>query len=491
MSIRSGFFNSIDGDRRYNAGRFAEYFATFIGNGVFPNPSTNLQVISNNDMTVTVRAGKAWINGYILINDNDYILNIDVADGLLNRIDRIVVRYDTVDREMKLEVKRGDYATNAVAKGLQRDADAYELGLADIIVKNGIISITQANISDLRLNDDLCGIVHGIVEQVDTTTLFNQYLTWLDEKKDQYDNDMMQWTTNKKDEFNIWTTIQEQDFESWRRQEKANFDAWFASAQNILDENIAANLLIMIGDLPNLTTADKSNLVNAVNEVESIAANKVDQVEGKGLSTENYTTEEKSKLEGIEEGAEVNEVSEEEHKALETKVTSHLAESTTQAHLAKSISLEDTENNFVAQELEGAMNELFTSVSNGKTLVSGAITGVDDSVVIPADPTFNDLVNAIGQIRTGLQTASGSFSSRPGRTFIVSGVAFAPSTVVVWGTSGIAEGSAVSTKHPLSSYRLLKNSLGATSITRNSDGFTIVLSGSATKNYDYYWYAYE
>src|SRR5699024_4746666 len=162
--------------------------------------------------------GKAWINGYILINDNDYILNIDVADGLLNRIDRIVVRYDTVDREMKLEVKRGDYATNAVAKGLQRDADAYELGLADIIVKNGIISITQANISDLRLNDDLCGIVHGIVEQVDTTTLFNQYLTWLDEKKDQYDNDMLQWTFNKQDDFNSWAIIQEQDFESWRRQ---------------------------------------------------------------------------------------------------------------------------------------------------------------------------------------------------------------------------------------------------------------------------------
>ena len=47
---RSAFFNSINGDRRYKAEVFAEYFSSFIGNGVFPNPSTSLQVIANDDM---------------------------------------------------------------------------------------------------------------------------------------------------------------------------------------------------------------------------------------------------------------------------------------------------------------------------------------------------------------------------------------------------------------------------------------------------------
>ena len=107
MAIRSGFFNSVSGDRKYDAKRFAEYFASFIGNGVFPNPSDNLQVISNNNMTVTVRPGKAWINGYILVNDDDYILSIDVADGVLKRIDRVVLRYDVTDREIRIEVKKG------------------------------------------------------------------------------------------------------------------------------------------------------------------------------------------------------------------------------------------------------------------------------------------------------------------------------------------------------------------------------------------------
>ena len=201
MAIRSGFFNSVNGDRKYDAKRFAEYFASFIGNGVFPNPSSNLQVTANNDMTVTVRAGKAWINGYILINDDNYILEIEPADGVLNRIDRIVARYGVVDREIRLEVKKGTFASNPVAPELQRDADAYELGLADIYVGNGVISISQSAITDLRLNTELCGIVHGVVEQVDTTTLFNQYLTWLDEKKTQYNNDMVSWTTQKQNDF--------------------------------------------------------------------------------------------------------------------------------------------------------------------------------------------------------------------------------------------------------------------------------------------------
>ena len=77
MAIRSGFFNSVNGDRKYDANRFAEYFASFIGNGVFPDPSDGLQVVANDDMTVTVKAGKCWINGYIMINDDDYILEID------------------------------------------------------------------------------------------------------------------------------------------------------------------------------------------------------------------------------------------------------------------------------------------------------------------------------------------------------------------------------------------------------------------------------
>lgn len=158
--IKSGFFNSMNGDRKYDASRFAEYFASFIGNGVFPD---SLQVISNNNMTVTVKSGKAWINGYIMINDADYILNINAADGVLNRIDRIVLRFDVVDREIRLEVKQGTFAGTPVAPALQRDSDVYELCLADISVVAGAINISQGNILDTRLISNLCGKVDTLI----------------------------------------------------------------------------------------------------------------------------------------------------------------------------------------------------------------------------------------------------------------------------------------------------------------------------------------
>ena len=61
---KSSFFNSVSGDRVYRAEEWAEYFASFIGNGVFPVPSSGLQVVAGSGMAVTVKTGKAWINGY-------------------------------------------------------------------------------------------------------------------------------------------------------------------------------------------------------------------------------------------------------------------------------------------------------------------------------------------------------------------------------------------------------------------------------------------
>lgn len=257
MAIRSGFFNSVNGDRKYDAKRFAEYFAAFIGNGVFPNPSTNLQAMTNDDMTITIKPGKAWINGYILINDDDYIIGIEPADGVLNRIDRVVARYDVVDREIRIGVKKGTFASDPIAQELQRDADAYELCIADVKVSAGAIKVTQADVTDLRLNKELCGIVHGIVEQVDTTTLFNQYVGW-------YQN-----TTGQAE---IDITIMKQQFEQ-------DFNTWFETVQNTLGEDAAGNLLILINgtrdDLESHKAENVQQFENLENTLNNIRTNDI------------------------------------------------------------------------------------------------------------------------------------------------------------------------------------------------------------------------
>ena len=64
MAQRSSFFNSIAGDRKYRAEDWAEYFGSLIGNGYFAGDSAALQVIPGAGMTVVVRAGRAFVNGY-------------------------------------------------------------------------------------------------------------------------------------------------------------------------------------------------------------------------------------------------------------------------------------------------------------------------------------------------------------------------------------------------------------------------------------------
>lgn len=83
-------------------------------------------------------------------------------------------------------------------------------------------------------------------------------------------------------------------------------------------------------------------------------------------------------------------------KADKDDLDAHKAENATQAHLAKNIGLEDTAGNFIATELEGAMQELFTSVSNGKTLVGTAITDkASNDIIVPTNPSFQQLADAI------------------------------------------------------------------------------------------------
>lgn len=158
---KSSFFNSVNGDRKYNAQDFANYFNSFIGNGVFGN--NHLQIQANNNMTITLKEGKAWANGYIYLNDSDLIKTIEPADGVLNRIDRLVLRLDYVNREIKSYVKKGTFASSPVAPTLQRDADMYELGIADIYIAKGATSILQANITDTRANPALCGWVNTLI----------------------------------------------------------------------------------------------------------------------------------------------------------------------------------------------------------------------------------------------------------------------------------------------------------------------------------------
>lgn len=184
MSYTSGFFDAIDQgggdyDRVYSAATFAHYFSLLVKNGVFPDPSTGLQVraSSSPNMQVNVSPGSGWINGYyITVPDNSpEVLTVPTANPSLSRYDSVIMGLNFVDREIQLYIKSGAVSASPSPITLQRDNDLYELELARISVRAGIASITQSLIIDTRSDSTRCGIVAGTIDQIDTTDLFAQY----------------------------------------------------------------------------------------------------------------------------------------------------------------------------------------------------------------------------------------------------------------------------------------------------------------------------
>lgn len=233
MAQECGFFNAQlvgeEYDRVYLAEQFAAYFASFIGNGVFGSSMQQLEVVANNDMTTNVLSGQAWINGWWYRNTDVYTLSHSVADGVLSRIDVVVLRWDHSARDMYLRVIEGTPSANPVKPAIVRNADYYDLQLCTVSIPAGSIRITQAQITDTRLDNSVCGLVTGVVDQIDTTSLFTQFQTAFQEWKDNQQADYETWTDARKAAYNQFVSDTEQDYTNYTTGKQEEFNTWYTT----------------------------------------------------------------------------------------------------------------------------------------------------------------------------------------------------------------------------------------------------------------------
>lgn len=172
-------FNAIlvddEYDRVYKAEDWAWYFATFIGNGIFPKPSDGLQVVAYNGMEIKVNVGYAFINGYAFRNPEIFSITLEMAERAQNRIDRVVVRWDLSQRDIYIAVIKGTASAKPVAAAVTRNTEIWELAIADIYIGKGVTRIQTQNITDQRFNSSICGIVTGTVKEIDASVLTKQF----------------------------------------------------------------------------------------------------------------------------------------------------------------------------------------------------------------------------------------------------------------------------------------------------------------------------
>ena len=188
-------------DRAYLSADFADYFKKFIANGVYNGYKNSLQVFSlNENMVLTIKSGAACIEGRGYEQDEDVTIQIEAANANFARYDLIVCQLDYLNRLIKVAAKTGAPTSSPVKPTVQRDSDIYEIALAEVYVPSGATKITQANITDKRSDSSVCGWVHGVIDQVDTSDLYAQYEDYWNMVKAQIDSDMSQFASG----FNLY-----------------------------------------------------------------------------------------------------------------------------------------------------------------------------------------------------------------------------------------------------------------------------------------------
>lgn len=173
----NGFFNAVNNDRVYNAELLSGIFEGLITNGVYESVGNKLAVSPSGGMGIQIDTGRGWFAKHWVNNTAPHQLTLEASDVVLNRYCAVCIRVDTTDavRSAVPYLKYSDYATTPVKPTMTRSETVNEYCLAYVYIPAGSSAVTAANIEDTRGNNDLCGWVTGLIEQLSTTTLFSQW----------------------------------------------------------------------------------------------------------------------------------------------------------------------------------------------------------------------------------------------------------------------------------------------------------------------------
>lgn len=165
-------------DRASDSKELRSWFHLLYSDGVFPNPSTGLQVTTyEQNMSVAVQPGSIIIQGAFGSEESMRVLVFEAAGNTYDRIDSVVARLNTnyEHRKIDLYVVKGVEGSRPVAPELTREGGIYELRLANVFIAKNVTTISGERITDTRMIAEDCGIAVCNPVNVDTTAIFDQY----------------------------------------------------------------------------------------------------------------------------------------------------------------------------------------------------------------------------------------------------------------------------------------------------------------------------
>lgn len=232
MAVTYGFYNSISGDRVYDAMQMSRLFDGIINDGVFMSVGDAMIVVAAGGMNITVGTGRAWFNHTWTINDADLSLVIDSAEPLLNRIDSVVLEVNASEetRANSIKIIKGTPASTPVAPTLTATELVNQHPLCNIYVGAGVTGITTSNIT-LLIGTDACPFITGILETINSDALIAQWSS-------QFNDYVAHWVSTFDGDIASWGNAFTADLNQWT----ADFNNWFNTIKGILGTDPAGEL---------------------------------------------------------------------------------------------------------------------------------------------------------------------------------------------------------------------------------------------------------
>lgn len=254
MSVSSGFFNSLNGDRKYNAAQMSAIFDGLIIDGVFASIGTAFAVKAAGGLTVNVGIGKAWFDHTWTVNDSILPMTAPEAEVLLDRIDAVVLEVNGMEsvRDNTIKFVKGNPSSAPSRPTLTNEGNVHQYPLCYIYRKYGTAVINQADITPM-VGTESTPFVTGILQTISLDELLGKWQDELDRFADARSQEVDAWIAQEESDFTTWFNKMKADLQQeqavldqWIASEQADFLAWYNQMKDQLSGDVAGNLQLEI-----------------------------------------------------------------------------------------------------------------------------------------------------------------------------------------------------------------------------------------------------
>lgn len=254
MSVSSGFFNSLNGDRKYNAAQMSAIFDGLIIDGVFASIGTAFAVKAAGGLTVNVGVGKAWFDHTWTVNDSILPMTAPEAEVLLDRIDAVVLEVNGMEsvRNNTIKFVKGNPSSAPSRPTLTNEGNVHQYPLCYIYRKYGTAVINQADITPM-VGTESTPFVTGILQTISLDELLGKWQDELDRFTDARSQEVDDWIAQEESDFTAWFNKMKADLQQeqtvldqWIASEQADFLAWYNQMKDQLSGDVAGNLQLEI-----------------------------------------------------------------------------------------------------------------------------------------------------------------------------------------------------------------------------------------------------